>query len=102
MKTTCVSMDTIDESRVIIQPLDQEWYQQKVAVLDMLRLDLIHPVISGNKWYKLRLNMKHAIESGFKTIVTFGGGYSNHLIATACTAKKFRLPSVGIVRGKYD
>ena len=95
-------MDTIDESRVIIRLLDQEWYQQKVAALDMLRLDLIHPVISGNKWYKLRLNLKHAIEGGFKTIVTFGGGYSNHLIATAFTAKKFGLPAVGIVRGKYN
>jgi len=68
----------------------------------MLRLDLVHPIVSGNKWYKLRLNMKHAIERGFKTIVTFGGGYSNHLIATAFAAKKFGFPSVGIVRGKYD
>ena len=102
MTTTCVSMDTIDESRVIIQPLDPEWYQQKVAGLNVLRLDLIHPVVSGNKWYKLRLNMKHAIEGGFKTIVTFGGGYSNHLVATAFASKKFGLPSVGIVRGRYD
>ena len=102
MKTTCASMDTIDESRVIIQPLNPEWYQQKVAALDMLRLDLVHPVVSGNKWYKLRLNMQHAIDGGFKAILTFGGGYSNHLIATAVTAKKFGIASVGIVRGKYD
>lgn len=95
-------MDTIDESRVIVQPLEREWYQQKVAALDMLRLDLVHHVISGNKWYKLRLNMRHAIDGGYKTIVTFGGGFSNHLIATAYTAKKFGIPSVGIVRGKYD
>src|ERR1700679_37016 len=102
MKTTFVSMDTIDESRVIIQPINKEWYQHSVAGLDMLRLDLLHPVISGNKWYKLRLNMKHAAESNFKTVVTFGGGFSNHLIATACAAKIFGLRSVGIVRGRYD
>lgn len=95
-------MDTIDESRVIIQPLNTGWYGQKVAALDMLRLDLVHPIVSGNKWYKLRLNMKHVIDSGFKTIVTFGGGYSNHLIATAVTAKMFGIPCAGIVRGKYD
>lgn len=94
-------MDTIDEGRVIIQPLDREWYDQKVAALDMLRLDLVHPIVSGNKWYKLRLNMKHAIDSGFKSVVTFGGGYSNHLIAAAHVARKFSLPSIGIVRGKY-
>ena len=95
-------MGIIDEGNVIIQPLQNAWYADKVAAADMLRLDLIHPVISGNKWFKLRLNMKHAIESGFKTIVTFGGGYSNHLVATAYTAKMFGISAVGIVRGKYD
>jgi len=94
-------MGIIDESHVTIQPLKNEWYNDKVAAVDMLRLDLVHPVVSGNKWYKLRLNMKHALESGFKSIVTFGGGYSNHLIATAFTAKMFGLKSAGIVRGKY-
>jgi len=96
-------MDTIDERRAIIQPIAKPWYsQQHVAALDMLRLDLLHPVISGNKWFKLRLNIRHAIDSGFKTIVTFGGGFSNHLIATACASRMFGIKSIGIVRGRYD
>ena len=95
-------MATIDDRLAIIQPLHKFWYGNKVAGMDMLRLDLLHPVISGNKWFKLRLNIAHAIEHGFKTIVTFGGGYSNHLIATACAARMFKIPVVGIVRGKYD
>lgn len=95
-------MDTIDESRVIIQPLNEEWYQRKVAAMDMLRLDLLHPVISGNKWYKLRLNIKHAQENGQKAIVTFGGGYSNHLVATAYAAKLYGIKATGIVRGNYE
>ncbi len=95
-------MDIIDERLAVIQPLNKFWYQKKVAALDMLRLDQIHPVVSGNKWFKLRLNMKYATEHNFKTIVTSGGGYSNHLIATAFTSRKFGLASVGIVRGKYD
>jgi 1-aminocyclopropane-1-carboxylate deaminase len=95
-------MDIIDDRLAVIQPLHKFWYQKKVAVMDMLRLDLLHPVVSGNKWYKLRLNLKHAVEGGFKTVVTSGGGFSNHLIATAYAAKLFGLKSVGIVRGKYD
>jgi 1-aminocyclopropane-1-carboxylate deaminase len=95
-------MDIIDDRLAVIQPLSKFWYEQKVARMDMLRLDLLHPVVSGNKWYKLRLNVKHAIENGFKTIVTSGGGFSNHLIATAFTANRFGIKSVGIVRGKYD
>ena len=95
-------MDIIDDRLAVIQPLNKFWYQNKVAAMDMLRLDLLHPVVSGNKWYKLRLNLKHALEEGFKTIVTYGGGFSNHLIATAFAAKKFGLKSVGIVRGRYE
>ncbi len=95
-------MDMFDDRRVVIQPLNKFWYLNKVASIDMLRLDLLHPVVSGNKWFKLRLNMNYALDNGFKTIVTFGGGYSNHLAATAYAAKKFNLASVGIVRGKYE
>lgn len=94
-------MDIIDERRAVIQPVSKFWHSNKVAALDMLRLDQLHPVISGNKWFKLRLNLKHAMEKGFKTIVTFGGGYSNHLIATAFAAKIFGMRCVGIVRGHY-
>jgi len=95
-------MDIIDDRLAVIQPLSKFWYLKKVAAMDMLRLDLLHPVVSGNKWYKLRLNMDYAKNNFYKTIVTSGGGYSNHLVATAYIAKKFGLKSVGIVRGKYD
>ncbi len=95
-------MGIIDETRVVIQPVSKFWHGGKVAGMDMLRLDLLHPVISGNKWYKLRLNIAYAQDHGFKTIVTFGGGYSNHLSATAFAAKHFGLRSVGIVRGRHD
>jgi 1-aminocyclopropane-1-carboxylate deaminase len=95
-------MAIIDESLVIIHPLNRDWYQNKVSELDMLRLDKLHPVVSGNKWYKLRLNMKHAIEAGYKTIITPGGGYSNHLVAAAFAAKMFGIKAIGVVRGKYD
>ena len=95
-------MDTIDENLAVIQPLNPNWNYNKVAALDMLRLDVLHPIISGNKWYKLRLNIQYAQQHGCKTIVTFGGGFSNHLIATAHAAKSAALLSVGIIRGKYD
>lgn len=94
-------MVTIDESAAAIQQLTPDWYQQKVAALDVLRLDLIHPVISGNKWYKLKYNLAHAIREGYKCILTFGGAHSNHLIATAAAAKQYGIAAKGIVRGEY-
>lgn len=93
-------MDTIPDPR--IQVLQPDWYFPYVQEVAMLRLDEVHPVVSGNKWYKLKHNISHAIQHGYKTILTFGGGYSNHLVATAAAAKESGLKSIGVVRGVYD
>lgn len=92
-------MDIIPEPR--IQPLQRNWYLPYVEEVAMLRLDEVHPVVSGNKWYKLKHNIQHAIKENRNTILTFGGGYSNHLVATAAAAKAFGLDSIGLVRGVY-
>jgi len=64
------------------------------------RDDLIHPLISGNKWRKLKYTLKKAAEKSKTHLVTFGGAYSNHLLATAAAAAKFGFKSTGIVRGE--
>jgi len=95
-------MGIIDERLAVIQPLNKVWYKGKVSAIDMLRLDMLHPVISGNKWYKLRLNLAWAQDHGRQTVVTFGGAWSNHLVATAFAARQFSIKSVGIVRGAQE
>ncbi len=92
-------MDIIDEARAVARTLQTGWYGGTVTDVSMLRLDLIHPVISGNKWYKLKQNLWRAREEGYPGILTFGGPYSNHLVAAAAAAKMFGLTSAGIVRG---
>lgn len=84
-----------------IQLLCEDWYKPYVQQVSMLRLDVLHPVISGNKWYKLKYNIEYALNNGYKAVLTFGGAYSNHLIATAAAAKAYGLKSIGIVRGNY-
>jgi len=69
--------------------------------VDILRLDLLHPIISGNKWYKLKYNILYAQQHAYKSILTFGGGFSNHLVAAAAAAKAYGLRSIGMVRGVY-
>lgn len=64
------------------------------------RDDLIHPLISGNKWRKLKYTLKKAAEQNKNHLITFGGAYSNHLLATAAAAAKFGFKSTGIVRGE--
>jgi len=85
-----------------IHPLQAGWYMPHAAQVDMLRLDLLHPEISGNKWYKLKYNIAHAISAGYSSLLTFGGGYSNHLAATAVAAKLSGVHAIGIVRGIYQ
>jgi len=68
--------------------------------VDVLRLDLLHPIVSGNKWFKLQEYLHAAKREQRPGIVTFGGAYSNHIVATAAAAKAEGLRSVGLIRGE--
>lgn len=68
--------------------------------MDMLRLDKIHPLISGNKWFKLRYYLEEARQQNKKRVITFGGAWSNHLLATAAACQLFRFRCTGIIRGE--
>ena len=64
------------------------------------REDKIHHAISGNKWRKLKYNLINANEKGIKTLLTFGGAYSNHIYACASAGKIFGFNTIGIIRGE--
>ena len=70
--------------------------------LAVLRLDELHPIVSGNKWFKLKYYLQQAQEENADTIASFGGPYSNHLVALAFAAKKYNIQSVGYVRSNED
>ncbi|MCF6299000.1 MAG: pyridoxal-phosphate dependent enzyme [Thiomicrorhabdus sp.] len=63
------------------------------------RDELNHPLIQGNKWHKLRLNVQEALRQHKTTLLTFGGAYSNHIAATAVAAQEAGLDSIGVIRG---
>ncbi|KEO73095.1 1-aminocyclopropane-1-carboxylate deaminase/D-cysteine desulfhydrase [Anditalea andensis] len=74
--------------------------ERKNIQLIVKRLDLIHPLISGNKFFKLKYNMKSAQKAGYKQLLTFGGAYSNHIHAAAAAAKIDGLSIIGVIRGE--
>jgi 1-aminocyclopropane-1-carboxylate deaminase len=88
----------IQEEFIRIDPIEN-WLNHSTCTIDLLRLDLIHPLISGNKWFKLKLNFQQALKEEKQTIITFGGAYSNHIIATAAAAKQYNLKCVAYIRG---
>lgn len=66
----------------------------------MQREDLVHPQIQGNKYRKLKYNLAFAKANHHKTLLTFGGAYSNHIAATAIAGKLENLATVGVIRGE--
>lgn len=64
------------------------------------RDDLIHPLISGNKWRKGHYLLKHIKENGFSTVITFGGAYSNHIHSFSYACNQLGIKSIGIIRGE--
>lgn len=63
------------------------------------REDLIHPFVSGNKFRKLKYNLLQAKKENQKTLLTFGGAFSNHIAAVAFAGKKHGFKTIGIIRG---
>ena len=82
--------------QIINHPLFDQ-YQVKVMIK---RDDLIHPIISGNKWRKLKYNIEEVKAQGKKGIISFGGAYSNHIHALAFACYQDKLPCIGIIRGQ--
>jgi 1-aminocyclopropane-1-carboxylate deaminase len=83
----------------LIRLLDKQLSQQQIE-LWIKRDDLLHPVISGNKWRKLKYILNHALHQEAECIISMGGIYSNHLHALAYAGKALGLKTIGLVRGE--
>lgn len=88
------------EIDINLQQIKSDLFFEKEIEVIVARLDLIHPLISGNKIFKLHYFIEDAIRKNKKTIVTQGGAFSNHLVATANYCHSNGLKSIGIVRGE--
>jgi 1-aminocyclopropane-1-carboxylate deaminase len=75
---------------------------EKNIQLFLKREDLIHPKISGNKFWKLFYNINSYLEKNTENafIITFGGAFSNHIFAVSALGKEFNLKTLGIIRGE--
>lgn len=68
--------------------------------ISVQRFDLVHPLLQGNKWYKLKLNIRKCLEEGKDTILSFGGAYSNHIHALAAAGMLAGIRTIGVIRGE--
>jgi 1-aminocyclopropane-1-carboxylate deaminase len=93
-------MQSFDAGEIKVDEIFLPILEKQNIHLFVLRLDKLDPVISGNKWFKLKYYLQDAIHQNKQTILTFGGYWSNHIPATAAAAKLFNFHSVGLIRGE--
>jgi len=87
-------------NQVPMKQLDWPTTEQCGITVTVRRDDLIHPLLSGNKFYKLFLNLFEARKQGLDTILSFGGAYSNHIHALAAAGKEYGINTIGVIRGE--
>ena len=80
--------------------VQNELLKERDISLTIARLDQLHPHVSGNKLFKLCYFAEACLQTSHKTLLTFGGAYSNHLVATAFFCRQSGIRSIGIVRGE--
>lgn len=93
-------MPHLSFSKPLLQTVEYAPQGQDRIRLHVLRLDQINPLVSGNKWFKLKHNLQQARIRGQQTLLSFGGAWSNHLYALAAAAHAEGFNSIGVVRGE--
>lgn len=84
------------------QPLQVDWENIASYQVFIKRDDLLHPIISGNKWRKLKYALLDLKDRSVPEVVSFGGGYSNHLHALAYACQALSIKLIAVVRGDYS
>jgi 1-aminocyclopropane-1-carboxylate deaminase len=92
--------ETLARDRIVTETVENSVYGDPAIRWDILRTDLIHPICSGNKFFKLKYYLIEAIQKNNTTIITSGGAWSNHIVATAFAAQACGLRSTGLIRGE--
>jgi len=87
-------------NKIPLQKIEDPLIQKSGIKLFVLRTDLSHPTISGNKWYKLKYNLEEIKQNGFDTLLTLGGAFSNHIHAAASAGKLLNIKTIGVIRGE--
>jgi len=86
----------------LLQKLEHPLFDKHKLDVRVKRDDLLHNIISGNKWRKLKYNLEHLKANDYQGALTFGGSYSNHIHAFAYACKQQNIPCIGVIRGEAN
>lgn len=97
---TAVINALVDLRQAVVQELMLPVLAANNITASVLRIDKIHATVSGNKWFKLKYALQEAMDQQKNAVITFGGAYSNYLVAIAYACAQLGLQCTGIVRGE--
>ncbi|MFC6668852.1 1-aminocyclopropane-1-carboxylate deaminase/D-cysteine desulfhydrase [Marinobacterium aestuariivivens] len=100
--SSVVSDQTVSLSPPLLQKLQLELYRRSRVEVWLLRLDTLHPQVSGNKGFKLKYALEEAQACGAARILSFGGAFSNHIHALAFAGFARGIDTIGVIRGESD
>lgn len=92
-------IDDLLSSSIPVERISADLYNRTGLQWDVLRTDLIHPVCSGNKLFKLKYYLLDAIQKKYTMIHTEGGAWSNHIVATAYACQQLSIRSISSIHG---
>jgi 1-aminocyclopropane-1-carboxylate deaminase len=90
------------QSESKLQTISHPLFEKHQLHVSIKRDDSIHPIISGNKWRKLKFNLAFAKTHNYTGVISFGGSFSNHIHALAFSCQQQGLKSIGIIRGEKE
>jgi 1-aminocyclopropane-1-carboxylate deaminase len=85
-----------------LQTITHPIFDRNHLTVSIKRDDAIHPIISGNKWRKLKFNLSYAKTHNYSGVLSFGGSFSNHIHALAFACQQQGLKSIGVIRGEKE
>jgi 1-aminocyclopropane-1-carboxylate deaminase len=90
------------QTESILQKINHPLFEKHQLTVLIKRDDSIHPIISGNKWRKLKYNLLYAKKHHYTGVLSFGGSFSNHIHALAYSCQQQGLKSTAIIRGEKE
>jgi len=93
-------LDLHSNTQSRLQEVSLDFLGLPQSQLSILREDELHPIVSGNKYRKLKYNLIEARNKGYDRLLTFGGAHSNHILALAAAGKEQGFKTIGVIRGE--
>ncbi len=93
-------LERLNNAKIPCDAVSTNWLTERQITLNILRTDLLDPLVSGNKWYKQKGHLEYAFANSYTIALSFGGAWSNHIHALAASGYGIGFPTIGVIRGE--